>query len=147
MEQKSGRTDKPIALVVDDEPAFTDSLRLSLEHEGYAVHVLHEGGEAIEKISEISPDIVLLDVMMPKLDGYHVCRVMKFNKRMNYIPVIMITARSRQSDRELGLSVGADGYFVKPVELDELLTQMKELIQQSQEKKQQLLAEAAQPNN
>lgn len=142
MHNKSSVGPKPVVLVVDDEPAFTESLKLSLEHEGYAVQILHEGNEAIEKIAKINPDIILLDVMMPKLDGFHVCRMMKYNKKMSYIPIVMVTARSRQADRDLGLSVGADGYFVKPFEPEELFSQMEQLIKQSAVKKQQMLLEA-----
>ena len=98
-------------LVADDDVNIADLLRLYLEKEGYTLTLANNGEEALEKFNMETPDIVLLDIMMPKLDGWQVCR--EIRKKSN-CPIIMITAKGETFDKVLGLELGADDYVVKP---------------------------------
>ena len=98
-------------LVVDDDNNICELLKLYLEKEGYGVMVSHDGDEAVLKFNTLHPDIVLLDIMLPGLDGWQVCR--EIRKKSN-VPIIMITAKSETFDKVLGLELGADDYVVKP---------------------------------
>ena len=100
-------------LVADDDVNIADLLRLYLEKEGYTLTLANNGEEALEKFNMETPDIVLLDIMMPKLDGWQVCR--EIRKKSN-CPIIMITAKGETFDKVLGLELGADDYVVKPFE-------------------------------
>ena len=100
-------------LIVDDDKNICDLLRLYLEKEGYSVILSHDGEEAVVKFNALKPDIVLLDVMLPGLDGWQVCR--EIRKKSN-IPILMITAKSDTFDKVLGLELGADDYLDKPVD-------------------------------
>lgn len=115
-------------LIVDDEPDFVELLQLRLESEGYEVITAAEGKEGLEKAREVNPDVILLDVMMPKMDGYQVCRFLKFDEAYHNIPIIMLTARGQERDKAVGRDVGADAYITKPFENEELLVKMKELL-------------------
>ena len=98
-------------LVVDDDNNICELLKLYLEKEGYGVVISHDGDEAVAKFNALKPDIVLLDIMLPELDGWQVCR--EIRKKSN-VPIIMITAKSETFDKVLGLELGADDYIVKP---------------------------------
>ncbi len=98
-------------LVVDDDNNICELLKLYLEKEGYGVIVAHDGDEAVVKFNALKPDVVLLDIMLPELDGWQVCR--EIRKKSN-VPIIMITAKSETFDKVLGLELGADDYIVKP---------------------------------
>ncbi|MFC4014545.1 response regulator transcription factor [Nonomuraea purpurea] len=113
-------------LVVDDEPALLEALQSSLEFEGYEVVTAGDGQAALEALAEGSYDAVLLDVMMPRLDGLTTCRRLRASG--NHIPVLMLTARDAVGDRVSGLDAGADDYLVKPFELDELLARVRALL-------------------
>ena len=116
-------------LVVDDEPAVRESLTNSLVFEGYVVSTAGDGIEALEQVARERPDIVVLDVLMPRLDGLTTCR--RLRARGDSVPVLMLTARDMVGDRVTGLDAGADDYLVKPFELDELLARVRALLRRS----------------
>ncbi len=109
-------------LIVDDDKNICDLLRLYLEKEGYSVILSHDGEEAVVKFNALKPDIVLLDIMLPGLDGWQVCR--EIRKKSN-VPIIMITAKSETFDKVLGLELGADDYIVKPFDTKEVIARIK----------------------
>lgn len=113
-------------LVVDDEPALREALQSSLEFEGYRVGVAPDGQEALAVLAREPYELVLLDVMMPRLDGLTACR--RLRAAGNHVPVLMLTARDAVGDRVSGLDAGADDYLVKPFELDELLARVRALL-------------------
>jgi DNA-binding response OmpR family regulator len=107
-------------LVVDDDPNSLDIVRTYLESRGYTVATALDGKEALSRLEEVNPAIVLLDVMMPGMDGWEVARVIKNHPQFSSVRVIMLTARSDFSDKHQGLRAGADDYLVKPIRLEEL---------------------------
>lgn len=109
-------------LVVDDDKNICELLRLYLEKEGYSVILSHDGEEAIVKFNALKPDIVLLDIMLPGVDGWQVCR--EIRKKSN-VPIIMITAKGETFDKVLGLELGADDYVVKPFDTKEIIARIK----------------------
>jgi two-component system response regulator MprA len=113
-------------LVVDDEPAVRESLTSSLVFEGYEVVEAVDGVAALERIDRDPPDVVVLDVLMPRMDGLTACRRLRAQGRT--LPVLMLTARDMVGDRVTGLDAGADDYLVKPFELDELLARIRALL-------------------
>ncbi|MEV0530489.1 response regulator transcription factor [Kitasatospora sp. NPDC050463] len=116
-------------LVVDDEPALRDALESSLAFEGYEVATATDGYEALESVEREKPDLVLLDIMMPRMDGLTAVRRMR--SRGDTVPVLMLTARDAVGDRVTGLDVGADDYLAKPFELDELLARVRALLRRN----------------
>jgi two-component system response regulator MprA len=116
-------------LVVDDEPAVRESIERVLRHEGFEVDVAADGREAIRRLPTIRPDAVLLDVLMPELDGLEVCRRMRDTG--DRTPVLMLTARDGVDDRVAGLEAGADDYLPKPFALEELLARLHALLRRS----------------
>ncbi|WP_018656336.1 response regulator transcription factor [Actinomadura flavalba] len=113
-------------LVVDDEPAVRESLVGSLEFEGYRVEEAADGLLALDRVADGRPDLVVLDVLMPRMDGLTACR--RLRARGETVPVLMLTARDMVGDRVTGLDAGADDYLVKPFELDELLARVRALL-------------------
>ena len=109
-------------LVVDDDKNICELLRLYLEKEGYGVILAHDGEEAVVKFNALKPDIILLDIMLPGLDGWQVCR--EIRKKSN-VPIIMITAKVETFDKVLGLELGADDYIVKPFDTKEVIARIK----------------------
>ncbi|MFE9334165.1 response regulator transcription factor [Streptomyces sp. NPDC006925] len=132
---------KQTVLVVDDEPAVRDALRRSLSFEGYATQLAADGAEALEKVAEHQPDLVVLDVLMPRMDGLTAAR--RLRAAGQRVPVLMLTARDTVGDRVTGLDAGADDYLVKPFELDELLARVRALLRRSSYARAQAQAEAA----
>ncbi|TCO60490.1 response regulator transcription factor [Actinocrispum wychmicini] len=116
-------------VVVDDEAAVRDSLSRTLEFEGYTVSVAPDGARALDLIRSQRPDGVILDMMMPVLDGLASCRALRAEG--NYVPVLMLTARGDVSDRVAGLEAGADDYLVKPFALQELLARVRALLRRA----------------
>ena len=116
-------------LVVDDDPAVRDSLRRSLTFNGYQVDVAPDGEEALRVITDAAPDAVVLDIMMPRLDGLATCRALR--AAGNDLPILMLTARDEVSDRVSGLDAGADDYLPKPFALEELLARLRALLRRS----------------
>lgn len=116
-------------LVVDDEPAVRESLRRSLTFNGYQVELASDGEQALRAISATRPDAVVLDVMMPRLDGLATCRALR--AAGDDIPILMLTARDEVSDRVAGLDAGADDYLPKPFALEELLARLRALLRRT----------------
>ena len=116
-------------LVVDDEAAVRDSLSRTLRFEGYEVSVAEDGLAALDQIARHEPDAVILDVMMPRLDGLETCRRLRADGRL--LPVLMLTARDTVGDRVAGLDAGADDYLTKPFALQELLARLRALLRRS----------------
>lgn len=109
-------------LVVDDEKPISDIIKYNLEKEGFEVITAFDGEEALSKVLQMQPDLVLLDIMLPKMDGFQVCR--KIRETMN-IPILMITAKEEEVDKVLGLELGADDYITKPFGMRELVARVK----------------------
>lgn len=109
-------------LVVDDEEAIVDIIEYNLKKEGYEVFVAMDGDEALSQVFKVEPDLVLLDVMLPKMNGFKVCE--KIRESYN-IPIIMLTAKEEEADKVLGLELGADDYITKPFGMRELLARVK----------------------
>lgn len=112
-------------LVVDDEPDIRQVIQARLEAAGFYVRTAATGLEAINSVRESPPDLILLDLMLPGINGFAVCAMLKRDQRFQRIPVIMLTARSQDSDRQVGESVGADAYLTKPFEATALLAQIR----------------------
>jgi two-component system, OmpR family, response regulator MprA len=116
-------------MVVDDERAVREAIERALELEGYEVELLGDGQAALEALERQSPDAIVLDVMMPRLDGIQVCR--RLRSAGDHTPVLMLTARDAIGDRVSGLDAGADDYLVKPFALDELLARLRALLRRT----------------
>ena len=112
-------------LIVDDDPDSLDIVRTFLESKGYKVSTAQDGKAGLAKLDEVRPALVLLDVMMPGMDGWEVARVIKNHPELGDTRVVMLTARSGFSDKQEGLRAGADDYIVKPIRLDELATRVE----------------------
>jgi two-component system alkaline phosphatase synthesis response regulator PhoP len=108
-------------LAVDDSPTILEMLKAILVGSGYEVITAADGSEALDVARSEQPDLILLDVMLPKLDGYRVCRLLKFDQRYREIPIIMLTAKTEEQAMATGIRTGADQYLTKPVEPDRLL--------------------------
>ncbi|WP_277608075.1 response regulator transcription factor [Streptomyces boncukensis] len=128
-------------LIVDDEPAVRDALRRSLSFEGYETEEAADGAEALEQAARHQPDLVILDVLMPRMDGLTAARRLRAEGQR--VPVLMLTARDTVGDRVTGLDAGADDYLVKPFELDELLARVRALLRRSSYARDRAEAESA----
>ncbi|HPQ80179.1 MAG TPA: response regulator [bacterium] len=120
--------EKQKILIIDDEKDFVEGLKDRLAFEGYEVVTAYNGQDGLELTRREKPNLILLDVMMPKIDGYMVCRLLKFDEKYQGIPIIMLTARSLDEDRDLGLSSGADDYTTKPIDFDVLLKKIRSFL-------------------
>jgi two-component system response regulator RegX3 len=114
--------------VVEDETSFVEALSIGLRREGFSVVVATDGAEALDRFDEVAPDLVLLDVMLPKVSGIEVCRQLR---KKTQIPIIMVTAKSAEIDTVVGLEVGADDYVTKPYRLRELIARMRAVLRRS----------------
>ena len=117
-----------LVLVIDDEKTLVKALTFNLEKEGYRVEQAYDGEEALQKVFTVSPDIVVLDLMLPLIDGFEVCR--RIRKKLD-IPIIMLTARGEDIDKVLGLELGADDYLTKPFNSRELVARIKAILRRS----------------
>lgn len=115
-------------LVVDDEENILISIEFLLQRAGYEVAVARDGDEALAQAERFSPDLVLLDVMMPKKDGYEVCRILRQDPRYERCKIVLLTAKGRDIDRAKGLAQGADDYLTKPFATRELLERVEHLL-------------------
>jgi two-component system, OmpR family, alkaline phosphatase synthesis response regulator PhoP len=115
-------------LVAEDDPKQAELLRRYLEHEGHRVSVVHDGRAALDEIRHRPPDLLVLDVMMPRVDGLDVCRILR---RDSEVPVLMVTARSTEDDLLLGLDLGADDYLTKPYSPRELAARVRTLLRRT----------------
>jgi two-component system response regulator VicR len=117
-------------LVVDDEKLIVDSVKYGLQKEGYAIIAAYDGEQAINKMGSEKPDLVLLDIQLPKKDGWAVCRAIRQTSR---VPIIMLTARSEEADKVLGLELGADDYLAKPFSMRELVARVRAALRRATE--------------
>ena len=115
----------PKILVVEDEPNQVELIEFNLNSEGYEVIVAQDGEEALDLAEEENPDLILLDWMLPKVSGIEVCRQLRRSKMTREIPIVMLTARSEESDKIRGLDIGADDYITKPYSIKELLARVR----------------------
>ena len=118
----SDRPTRATVLVVEDEESFVEALVVGLEREGFRVEVARDGVEAIEQFERVDPDVILLDVMLPRMSGIEVCRTIRSRST---VPIIMVTAKSSEIDTVVGLEVGADDYVSKPYRLRELVARLR----------------------
>jgi len=130
MEEKDRPRSLPMKqiYVVEDEKDIVELLQYNLEKEGYRVLSSLDGAEALKRIPEKSPDLILLDLMLPGTDGLTVCRTLKNNPKTAHIPVVMLTAKGEESDKVVGLELGADDYITKPFSVKELMARVKAVL-------------------
>ncbi|MBV8093888.1 MAG: phosphate regulon transcriptional regulator PhoB [Acetobacteraceae bacterium] len=122
---------KPVVLVVEDEAALAMMLRYNLEKQGFRVEEAADGPEALMRIEEQPPDLVLLDWMLPVMSGLEVCRQLRWRSETRHLPVIMVTARTEDQDTIRGLNSGADDYITKPFNMDALVARIRALLRRS----------------
>ncbi len=125
-------------LIVDDNPSLAKSLEIRLHGAGYETLVANDGDEGLRMAREQKPDLILLDVLLPKIDGFTVCRLLKFDRLYEHLPIIILTAKSQAKDMEIGKEIAADAYVVKPFNWASLLALVEQLL-----KKDAQLAEAS----
>ncbi len=117
-----------VVLIIDDEKTLVKALTFNLEREGFRVEPAYDGEEALQKVFSLKPDVVVLDLMLPAVDGFEVCR--RIRKKLD-VPIIMLTARSEDIDKVLGLELGADDYLTKPFNSRELVARIKAILRRS----------------
>ena len=115
-------------LLVDDDHELQLALKLRFQSAGFQVTTADEGLEALRKGREERPNVIILDLMLPNLNGYEVCRLLKFDQKFRHIPIILFTARSRREDMEMGHAAGADAYVTKPFNGADLIAKVEELL-------------------
>ena len=108
-------------LIVDDEQDIVESLKFVLENSNYTCYCAYNGEDGLKLAREIIPDLIILDVMMPRINGYKISRLLKFDKKYKDIPILMVTARSQEEDKLIGEETGADEYITKPFDLDDII--------------------------
>lgn len=121
--------EKKRILAADDAKLLLTMVKDILEGGGYEVITASDGLEALNKARSENPDLIILDIEMPKMPGYHVCRMLKFDEQFKHIPIVMLTARDEEKDRLTGLKTGADVYITKPVDPDKLLETVSKLLE------------------
>lgn len=115
-------------LIVDDEQDIVETLKFMLEVEGYECFCAYDGETGLNMAKEIIPDLMILDVMMPKINGYKISRLLKYDTKYKDIPIIMVTARSQEEDKLIGQETGVNEYITKPFELDDIIKKVKEYL-------------------
>ncbi len=115
-------------MIVEDEPAVARGVQVALEREGYTVSVVPTGEDAVSRFSELAPELVVLDVRLPGIDGFEVCRQLR---RETHAPILFLTARADEVDKVVGLEIGADDYLVKPFSVRELVSRIKALLRRA----------------
>lgn len=116
---------KPRILIVDDEPDLVAVLRMGLQMEGFEVLDAADGEEGLKRAQQERPDLMLLDLMLPRMDGYQVCRTLKFDARYKNMPIFILSARPGERDKRLALEVGADLFISKPYDLKDLVGKIR----------------------
>lgn len=119
---------KPRILIVDDEPNIVLALELLMKREGYEIRSVDDGEKAVEAAGEFRPDLILLDVMMPRMDGYEVCQRIRADPSLKDVFIVMLTAKGREVEREKGLALGADIYITKPFSTRDVVRRVKEAL-------------------
>jgi DNA-binding response OmpR family regulator len=120
--------EKKRILIVDDEVELSEMVKMRLETVGYEIISAFDGQEALDRARQDKPDLIILDLMLPKIDGYKVCRMLKFDEKYKKIPIILFSARAQEEDKKVGMQVGADAYITKPFEPKALLAKIEELL-------------------
>ncbi len=115
-------------LIVDDEQDIVESLKFVLEVSGYTCYCAYNGEDGLKLAKELMPDLIILDVMMPKINGYKISRLLKYDNKYKDIPIIMLTARSQTEDKLIGEETGVNEYITKPFELDQIVKKVEEYI-------------------
>jgi two-component system, OmpR family, response regulator RegX3 len=128
-------------LVVEDEESFIEALTVGLAREGFRVQIARDGADALEMFDAVRPDVVLLDVMLPRISGIDVCRELRKRSR---VPIIMVTAKGSEIDTVVGLEVGADDYVTKPYRIRELVARMRAVMRRSADREEDLSFDAMQ---
>ncbi len=118
-------------LIVDDEQDIVESLKFVLETADYICYCAYNGEDGLKLAKELMPDLIILDVMMPKINGYKISRLLKYDKKYQNIPILMITARSQEEDKLIGEETGADEYITKPFELDTVVDKVNQYLKQA----------------
>lgn len=121
----------PSVLIVDDDPVIQLLLRVNFEMDGFEVLTADDGEQGLEMAKNVNPDLVLLDVLMPKLDGYEVLKAIRADETIKDLPVVLLSAMARDVDKEKGLDAGADAYLTKPFDPLKLLKEVKGLVRPS----------------
>ncbi len=115
-------------LIVDDEQDIVESLKFVLEAADFNCYCAFNGEDGLRLAKEIVPDLIILDVMMPKINGYKISRLLKYDKKYKDIPILMVTARSQEEDKQIGEETGADEYITKPFELDDVVKKVEQYL-------------------
>lgn len=115
-------------LIIDDDPTSLKLTESRLKANGYEIHISSDAPEGLEKAMKFKPDLIILDVMMPVVNGYNFCRLIKTQESCRHIPIILLTSRGAEEDRKIGKEVGADAYITKPFNIDELLKTVRDLL-------------------
>ncbi len=116
-------------LIVDDEKDITETISFMLKAKGYEVIEGYDGEEGLKLAKENMPDLIILDVMMPKINGYKIARLLKYDTKYKHIPIIMVTARGQDADKLIGEETGADEYITKPFEFEEILNAVNKYLE------------------
>ena len=117
-------------LIIEDEQELVQALQIRLGAAGYDTLAAYDGQEGLSKAQKEKPDLIIMDLMLPKMDGYKVCGLLKADARYNKIPILIFTARAQESDQKLGFEVGANAYLTKPFQDEILLAKIKELLKE-----------------
>ena len=120
-------------LIVDDEPSVVVPIQFLMEQQGYRVMIAERGEDALDLIYQYKPDLVLLDIMLPGIDGYEVCEIIRLNPNFRKVKIIFLTAKGREEEIAKGLALGADAYITKPFSNTELVAKVKELLEKTNE--------------
>ena len=120
-------------LIVDDEPSIVVPIQFLMEQQGYSVLVAENGEDALDVIYKYKPDLILLDIMLPRIDGYEVCEIVRLNPEYRDIKIIFLTAKGREVEIAKGLALGANAYITKPFSNTELVAKVKELLDNTNE--------------
>jgi DNA-binding response OmpR family regulator len=120
-------------LIVDDEPSVVVPIQFLMEQQGYRVMIAERGEDALDLIYQYKPDLVLLDIMLPGIDGYEVCEIVRLNPEYRKIKIIFLTAKGREEEIAKGLALGADAYIIKPFSNIELVATVKEILEKTYE--------------
>lgn len=124
-------------LIVDDEQDIADLISYNLEKEGYSTIKAYDGGDVLKTVKTQKPDLMILDLMLPRMNGMDICRAIRANPETSHLPIIMLTAKSDEVDKIIGLEIGADDYMTKPFSVKELIARVRSIFRRIQDGKQQ----------
>ncbi len=124
-------------LIVDDEQDIADLISYNLEKEGYSTIKAYDGGDVLKTVKAQKPDLIILDLMLPRMSGMDICRAIRANPETSHLPIIMLTAKADEVDKIIGLEIGADDYITKPFSVKELIARVRSILRRIQDGKQQ----------